>query len=46
MVPFPYVANYSATKVFDDYFSKGLYYEMKSKGVDVLSVQPGRVASG
>jgi short-subunit dehydrogenase len=37
MFPLPLLANYAATKVFDDYMSKGLYYELKSKGIDVLS---------
>lgn len=44
-MPTPHVKNYSATKVFDDYFSKGLFYELRAKGVDVLSVQPGPVAT-
>lgn len=38
--PLPYFSNYAATKVFDDAFSKGIYYELRAKGVDVLSVQP------
>ena len=42
-MPCPYFANYSATKVFNDRLSLGLYYELKSKGIDVLSVMPGVV---
>lgn len=45
LMPMPHFKNYSATKVFDDFFSKGLFYEMRAKGVDVLSVQPGMVAT-
>ena len=45
LMPMPFFKNYSATKVFDDFFSKGLFYELRSKGVDVLSVQPGMVAT-
>lgn len=44
-MPSPYFSNYSGTKVFDDYFSKGLYFELKGKGVDVLSVKPGCVST-
>lgn len=38
LMPAPFFKNYAATKVFDDYFSKGLFYELRAKGVDVLSV--------
>ena len=45
LMPAPFFKNYAATKVFDDYFSKALFYELRAKGVDVLSVQPGMVAT-
>ena len=45
IMPTPHFSNYSATKVFDDYFSKGLYYELRANGIDVLSVQPAAVAT-
>ena len=44
-MPSPHFSNYSGTKVFDDYFSKGLYYELRAKGVDVLSALPAMVAT-
>ncbi len=44
-MPAPFFKNYAATKVFDDFFSKGLFYELRAKGVDLLSVQPGMVAT-
>jgi short-subunit dehydrogenase len=44
-MPAPFFKNYAATKVFDDYFSKALFYELRAKGVDILSVQPGMVAT-
>ena len=44
-MPAPQHLNYAATKVFDDYFSKSLFYELRPKGVDVLTVNPGMVAT-
>ncbi len=44
-MPCPHAANYAATKVFDDFFTIALYYELKAKGIDVLSVLPGLVAT-
>lgn len=43
--PNPYFANYGATKAFDDRLSKSLYFELKGKGVDVLTVRPGVVTT-
>ena len=40
--PFPYMALYSATKIFDDYFSRALSLEYDGK-VDVLSLRPSFV---
>ena len=44
-MPAPHHLNYAATKVFDDYFSKSLFYELRAHGVDVLTVNPGMVAT-
>ncbi len=44
-MPAPHHLNYAATKVFDDYFSKSLFFELRPKGVDVLTVNPGMVAT-
>jgi NAD(P)-dependent dehydrogenase (short-subunit alcohol dehydrogenase family) len=44
-MPAPHHLNYAATKVFDDFFSKSLFYELRPKGVDVLTVNPGMVAT-
>jgi 17beta-estradiol 17-dehydrogenase / very-long-chain 3-oxoacyl-CoA reductase len=35
--PFPYYSAYSATKIFDDYFSQSVGYELKDK-IDFLSL--------
>lgn len=43
--PQPYLAGYSASKAFDDKFTKGLYFEMKGSGVDVLGLYPAAVAT-
>ena len=45
LYPMPLTATYSATKLFDDVFSKSLYYELKSEGIDVLSVLPAFVST-
>lgn len=36
---------YSATKAFNDYLSRSLYYEYKDKNIDFLCVKPGKVYS-
>lgn len=36
---------YGPTKRFNDYMSKGLYYEFNKMGIDVLSVRPAGVVS-
>jgi short-subunit dehydrogenase len=38
----PFWTTYSASKVYDLYFSEGLWFELKEKGVDVLALCPGR----
>lgn len=40
-VPTPYWTHYAATKSYILHFGEGLYHELKSKGVDVLTVCPG-----
>ena len=45
LIPTPYFADYAGTKAFNDRLSKGLYYELKPMGIDVLSVKPGVVAT-
>jgi uncharacterized protein len=42
----PRQANYAATKAWVQVFAEGLRHELKPKGVDVLSVAPGPVATG
>ncbi len=42
----PFSATYSATKSFIQSFAEALHYEVKSKGIDVLSVAPGPVETG
>lgn len=44
-IPTSMLAVYSGSKAFIDFFSKSLYQEYKSKGVDVISVTPGLVVS-
>ena len=44
-MPAPHHLNYAATKVFDDFFSRSLFFELRPKGVDVLTVNPGMVAT-
>lgn len=43
--PLPYVTTYAATKAFVLSFSHGLYGEYRKKGVHVLAVCPGPVAT-
>mgnify|MGYP001596032433 FL=1 len=40
-LPMPFWTNYSASKVYNLYFSEGLWFELKGKGVDVLALCPG-----
>lgn len=42
----PFSATYSATKSFIQSFAEALHHEVKSKGIDVLSVAPGPVETG
>lgn len=42
----PYSANYAATKAYVQSLAEGIGEELKSSGVDVLSVAPGPIASG
>lgn len=41
----PYSTAYAATKAYELVKSEGLWYELKQYGIDVLSVNPGLVAS-
>ena len=43
--PVPYMATYAATKAFVLSFSEALWYELKDKGVRVLSLDPGNTAT-
>ena len=43
MMSLPYMANYAATKAYDLMLGEALWYELKGKGVDVLSLAPGAV---
>ncbi|TNV76868.1 hypothetical protein FGO68_gene4799 [Halteria grandinella] len=43
--PTPGFSSYSATKVFDWYFSNAIAHELRRNDVDVLSVLPGMVAT-
>lgn len=45
LAPSPGFSNYSATKVFDWYFSNAIAHELSGKNVDVLAVLPGMVAT-
>ena len=40
-LPMPLWTNYSASKAYDLHIANGLYYELKDKGVDVLTLCPG-----
>jgi short-subunit dehydrogenase len=40
-MPVPFMATYSATKVFPRFFAESLYGELAGSGVDVLAVLPG-----
>ncbi|XP_053574299.1 very-long-chain 3-oxoacyl-CoA reductase isoform X2 [Bombina bombina] len=43
--PYPMLTVYSATKVFVDYFSRGIHAEYKSKGITVQCVMPLMVST-
>lgn len=45
LTPIPFSGNYSGAKLFDHFISRALYYELRFKGVDVVSVMPGLVAT-
>ncbi|GBF51750.1 KR domain protein [Leptospira ryugenii] len=42
----PWTSTYAASKAFVQSFAEGIHREYRSKGIDVLSVAPGPVASG
>ena len=42
----PYAAHYAATKAYMQVLGEGLKHELKPRGVDVLCVAPGPVATG
>ncbi len=44
--PLPLHAAYSATKAFNEFLAKGLWAELRGRGVDVLVVEPGPVETG
>ena len=39
IAPMPYLQTYSGTKIFCDFLSEGLNYELKEFGVDVLGIR-------
>jgi short-subunit dehydrogenase len=39
LAPMPYVQVYSATKIFCDFMTEGLNYELKEFGVDVMGIR-------
>lgn len=41
--PQPFITEYSATKAYNDFFSRGLDYECQSKGITVQCIYPGPV---
>ena len=41
----PFASNYAATKAYIQILGEGLHHELKHKGVDVLCVAPGPVAT-
>jgi len=45
LFPAPLLTHYSATKAFVDYFSLGLHYEYKNRGVDIQVQNPLYVTS-
>ncbi len=44
--PTPYMATYSATKVFDLFLAEALWAELAGHGVEVLALSPGHVRTG
>ncbi len=43
--PTPFMATYSATKVFNAYLGEALWYELRKHNVDVLSLNPGSTST-
>lgn len=43
--PLPLMSAYSASKGFDDWFSRALEYEYRDKGIIIQSVMPSYIAS-
>jgi short-subunit dehydrogenase len=44
--PLPLHTTYSATKAFTEFLGKGLWAELRGRGIDVLVVEPGPVETG
>jgi short-subunit dehydrogenase len=42
-IPFPNMLTYSASKSFASFLAEGLNYELKDRGIDVISYQAGMV---
>ena len=40
-LPMPHWSNYAASKAYLLYFTEGMWFELKEKGIDVLAVCPG-----
>ena len=40
MAPMPFCQLYSATKIYNDFITEGLKYELESNGIDVNGVRP------
>ena len=43
--PNPFLATYSATKAYDSYFAAALREELKPRGINVLRLNPGNMAT-
>jgi len=43
MISLPYMPNYAATKSWDLFMGEALWFELREKGVDVISIAPGAV---
>ncbi len=43
--PTPFMATYSATKVFNSFLGESLWYELRKHNIDVLSLNPGGTAT-
>lgn len=46
LMPLPFWTNYSASKAYLHRLSQGLWYELKNKNIDVLSLCPGATKTG